>query len=57
VFESPVAAIGKKPKLSWTGSEKTEPATAVFSSCESVAVAVLCFVTRKKAAKNRFKPV
>jgi hypothetical protein len=40
VFESPVAATGKKPQPGRTESQKTGPPVAVFTGCESVAVAV-----------------
>jgi hypothetical protein len=40
VFESPVAATGKRPEPSRTESEKAEPVVAVFTGFESVAVAV-----------------
>ena len=59
VFEGPARTTGKKPELSRTEPQKTEPLYAVFSGLQPVATTVLLFLQIKKPLKtglNRFKP-
>jgi hypothetical protein len=59
VFESPVAATGKKPQPGRTESQKTGPPVAVFTGCESVAVAVFCnfnYLKLQATGQNRLQP-
>ena len=57
VFEGPAHATEKKPELSWTEPQKTEPLYAVFSGLQLVATTVFTILTKKKTVENWFEPV
>ena len=57
MFEGPAHTTGKKPELSRTEPQKTEPLYVVFSGLQPVATTVFNILTKKKTAENRFEPV
>ena len=52
MFEGPTTATRKKPELSLTESEKTEPLAAVVCSLQPVATTVLLILKNIKTDKN-----
>ena len=52
MFEGPAHTTGKKPELSRTEPQKTEPLYVVFSGLQPVATTVFNILTKKKPLKT-----